>query len=115
MTSLFMRDMSAPVCVRVKKESGWRWMWSNSAVRMSKMRPSPIFAEYHRCASCSTALSSARPTAASASAPTSVRSFSGMAVSSSARRISGGIAPTIDASTTVITNPTISVRSPEPA
>ena len=51
-TSLFMRDMSAPVCVRVKKESGWRWMWSNERVRMSKIRPSPIFAEYHRCASC---------------------------------------------------------------
>ncbi len=44
-TSLFMRDISAPVCVRVKNDSGWCWMWSKSFVRMSKIRPSPIFAE----------------------------------------------------------------------
>ena len=45
MTSLFMRDISEPVWVRVKKDSGWCCTWSNSAVRMSKMRPSPIRAE----------------------------------------------------------------------
>ena len=45
MTSLFMRDISAPVWVRVKNDNGWCWTWSKSAVRMSKMRPSPIRAE----------------------------------------------------------------------
>ena len=45
MTSLFMRDISEPVCVRVKNDSGWCCTWSNSAVRMSKIRPSPIPAE----------------------------------------------------------------------
>ena len=35
MTSLFSRDISAPVWVRVKNEIGSRWTWSNSATRMS--------------------------------------------------------------------------------
>ncbi len=34
-TSLLRRDINAPVCVHVKKESGNRWTWSNSATRMS--------------------------------------------------------------------------------
>ena len=45
MTSLFMRDISEPVWVRVKNDSGWCCTWSKSAVRMSKMRPSPMRAE----------------------------------------------------------------------
>ena len=35
MTSLFSRDISAPVWVRVKNEIGMRCTWSNSATRMS--------------------------------------------------------------------------------
>ena len=35
MTSLFIRDINAPVCVRVKKDSGSRCTWSNSATRRS--------------------------------------------------------------------------------
>ena len=35
MTSLFSRDISEPVWVRVKKEIGMRCTWSNSATRMS--------------------------------------------------------------------------------
>ncbi len=34
-TSLFMRDISAPVWVRVKNEIGSRWTWSNNLTRMS--------------------------------------------------------------------------------
>ena len=41
-TSLFMRLISAPVWVRVKKAIGMRCTWSNSATRRSKIRPSPI-------------------------------------------------------------------------
>ena len=38
-TSLFMRLMRAPVCVRVKKARGMRWTWSYNDERRSKMRP----------------------------------------------------------------------------
>ena len=34
-TSLFIRLTRAPVWVRVKKPSGMRWTWSNSATRRS--------------------------------------------------------------------------------
>ena len=34
-TSLFSREMSAPVWVRVKKASGICWMWANTFSRMS--------------------------------------------------------------------------------
>ncbi len=34
-TSLFIRLTSAPVWVWVKNASGWRWTWSNRAVRRS--------------------------------------------------------------------------------
>jgi hypothetical protein len=49
-TSLLSRLTSAPVWVRVKKASGMRWTWSKTAVRMSKIRPSPMRAEYQRWA-----------------------------------------------------------------
>ena len=34
-TSVDSRDMSAPVCVRVKKAIGIRWTWSYRATRRS--------------------------------------------------------------------------------
>ena len=34
-TSLFSREMSAPVWVRVKKASGISWMWPKTFERMS--------------------------------------------------------------------------------
>jgi len=48
-TSLFKRDTSAPVWVRVKKAMGILWTCSNTRVRMSKMRPSPMRADTQRC------------------------------------------------------------------
>ena len=105
-TSLFMRDMRAPVWVRVKNETGIRWTWSNSFVRMSKMRPSPMRAEYQRCQRFSTALAIASPTALRASQVTRSRSFWGTAVSSSDRNSSGGIATTIEAAIAVMRKPT---------
>ena len=48
MTSLFNRLTRAPVCVRVKKASGMRWMCRKTFDRMSKMRPSPMTAEMRR-------------------------------------------------------------------
>ena len=41
-TSLFSRDTSVPVWVRVKKATGICWTWSKTRVRRSKIRPSPI-------------------------------------------------------------------------
>ena len=49
MTSLFSRLTSAPVWARVKKAIGWRSTWAKTSVRRSKMSPSPIREEYHRC------------------------------------------------------------------
>ena len=42
MTSLFSRDTSAPVWVRVKKASDIRCTWANTLVRRSKIRLSPM-------------------------------------------------------------------------
>lgn len=41
MTSLLRRLTRAPVRVRVKKATGIRWTWSKTAVRRSRMSPSP--------------------------------------------------------------------------
>ena len=60
-TSLLSRLTSAPVWVRVKNASGIRCTWSKTAVRRSKIRPSPIRAEYQRCASDRPASTTARP------------------------------------------------------
>ena len=35
MTSLFSRETSAPVWVRVKNASDWRWTWPKTRVRRS--------------------------------------------------------------------------------
>ena len=54
-TSLFMRLISAPVCVRVKNAIGIRCVWSNSVRRSSKISPSPILADHQRSPSDSSA------------------------------------------------------------
>ena len=41
-TSLFSRETSAPVWVRVKNASDCRCTWAKTRVRRSKIRPSPI-------------------------------------------------------------------------
>ena len=69
-TSLFMRLISAPVCVRVKKAIGMRCVWSNSERRRSKMRPSPILADHQRSPSESSASPTAIATISSASVVT---------------------------------------------
>ena len=63
MTSLLRRLTSAPVRVRVKNATGMRWTWSYTAVRRSRMSPSPMLAESQRVSS---------PVAASASAMTAI-------------------------------------------
>ena len=58
-TSLSSRLTRAPVRVRVKKATGMRCTWANTARRRSRMTPSPMRADCQR---------SARPTTASKSA-----------------------------------------------
>ncbi|RPK71745.1 hypothetical protein EES42_14305 [Streptomyces sp. ADI95-17] len=64
MTSLLRRLTSAPVRVRVKNATGMRCTWSKTAVRRSRIRPSPRLAESQRLN---------RPSAASATAITAIR------------------------------------------
>ena len=49
-TSLLRRDTRAPVWARLKKPIGIRWTWSNTWVRRSWIRPSPMRAENQRWA-----------------------------------------------------------------
>ena len=46
-TSEFKREISAPVCVLVKKAIDYFCTCSKTLVRKSKINPSPIFAENH--------------------------------------------------------------------
>ena len=50
-TSLPSLLTSAPVRVRVKNATGIRWTWSNTAVRRSRIRPSPIVDDSQRVTS----------------------------------------------------------------
>lgn len=74
MTSLLRRLTSAPVRVRVKNATGMRCTWSKTAVRRSRIRPSPRLAESQRLT---------RPSAASATAITAMRRDSRVTVSDS--------------------------------
>ena len=49
-TSLLSRLTSAPVRVRVKKATGMRCTWPNTARRRSRIRPSPILDDCQRSA-----------------------------------------------------------------
>ena len=70
MTSLFSRLTRAPVWVRVKNASDICCTCSNTLVRMSKIRPSPIREENQRVPRESSASSTARPAMISASRTT---------------------------------------------
>ena len=99
-TSLLSRETSAPVWVRVKNASDWRWTCPNTRVRRSKIRPSPIREDSQPPMTLSTALNSATPAIASASQATSRLSPLRMP-SSTIRCTSSGMTTTIAASTTV--------------
>ena len=58
-TSLLSRLTSAPVRVRVKKATGIRWTWSKTAVRRSRISPSPRVADSQRVRSPSPASATA--------------------------------------------------------
>lgn len=75
-TSLLRRLTSAPVRVRVKNAMGIFCTWSKTAVRRSRITPSPIRAEYHRVVS---------DTAASATATRAMTTASRTIVATSPR------------------------------
>ncbi len=108
MTSLFMRLMRAPVCVRVKNAIGIRWVWSNSVRRNSKINPSPIFADHQRSPSDRNASASAIATMNKASVVTMPLSWLGMATSMMRLISSGGTMPT-NASNTIVTRNAINI------
>ena len=61
MTSLPSLLTSAPVRVRVKNATGIRWTWSNTAVRRSRISPSPMVDDNHRVTSAMAASADAPP------------------------------------------------------
>ena len=101
-TSLLSRLMRAPVWVRVKKAMGICWMCSNTWDRMSKMRPSPTFADTHLMPMVRPVSTMASTAATSASPMISDLLCSGMPLSMIERKRSGLITP-ITASTTTST------------
>ena len=89
MTSLFSRDTSAPVCVRVKNATGWRCTCANTSVRRSKIRPSPMRADCHLLIS-PTIASTIASSATSRALTVTTAALPGVMPSSTMRRNSRG-------------------------
>ncbi len=102
MTSLLSRLTSAPVRVRVKNATGWRWTWSNTAPRRSRIRSSPRREEYQRCRT-PTAASATAMTAISTATPITVPRGPPRTIASTTRPASTGIATASTAPTTLTT------------
>ena len=108
-TSLPSRLTSAPVRVRVKNATGIRCTWSKTAVRRSRIRPSPIVADSHRVSSATAA--SARATAAmTAASSTTTRALPAPVISSTTRPASSGVATVSTAPATLTARNTLSRR-----
>src|SRR6266550_133206 len=105
-TSLLSRLTSAPVWVRVKNASGIRCTWSKTRVRIPKIRPSPMRAEYHRWASDKPASTTARPAMSSASRTTTPPEPCGLVIVLTRRPASTGVATPIAALAITVTRKT---------
>src|SRR4051812_460414 len=106
MTSLFNRDTSAPVCVRVKNASDIRCTCANTVVRRSKIRPSPMREDNQPMLNASPASSTATPAARIDSTTTS--SVSSLRMPSSTMfRTRRGVTTTRAASRTVSARKTV--------
>ena len=108
-TSLPSRLTSAPVLVRVKNATGMRWTWSNTAVRRSRIRPSPIVADSQRVTS-ATPASATATTAMTAASITTTDVTPGPVISSTTRPASSGVATVSRALTTLTARKTASLR-----
>ena len=100
MTSLSSRLTSAPVRVRVKKATGMRCTWRNTARRRSRIRPSPILADCQRSAMPTTASSTAMRAMITASVTTRPSSRPST-ISSTTRPARTGVATVSTAPTTL--------------
>ncbi len=100
MTSLSSRLTSAPVRVRVKKATGIRCTWRNTARRRSRMRPSPMRADCQRSAMPTTASSRAMRAMITAIVTTRPSSWPST-ISSTTRPASTGVATVRTAPTTL--------------
>ncbi len=109
MTSLFNRLTSAPVRVRVKNAMGIRCTWSNTAVRRSRIRPSPIVADSHLDTSPRPASATAM-TAMSTASPTTTWTAAPRTIASTTRPASTGVATARTAVTTPSSRNQVSCR-----
>jgi hypothetical protein len=104
-TSLPRRLTNAPVRVRVKNATGIRCTWSNTAVRRSRISPSPMFDDNHRVPS-ETAASARATSAMTTASPTTTAGAPPSTISSTTRPASTGVAtPSNALSTLTATNP----------
>ena len=99
-TSLFSRDTSAPVRVRMKNATGIRCTWSNTAVRKSRISPSPMRDDSHRETSPSAASATAI-TAISTASTTTTRNDERTTIASTTQPASTGVATASTAVTTL--------------
>ena len=108
-TSLPSRLTRAPVRVLVKNATGIRCTWSKTAVRRSRIRPSPIAEDSHR-------VTSDKPASATATAAMTTASFATIAelpapvISSTTRPASNGVATVSIALATLTARNTASLR-----
>ena len=109
-TSEFSREISAPVCVRVKNARGWLSTWLNTRVRRSKISPSPMRAEYQRPTRPTPASTSARTRTRTADTVTTVELPALMPWSMSRRNSSGWATTSREENTRVTRNQVISRR-----
>ncbi len=108
-TSLLSRLTSAPVRVRVKKATGMRCTWSKTAVRRSRISPSPSVADSLRVSSPSPASATAITAMSTASRVTALLSRpSTMAVTTRLART--GVATASSAVTTLSSRNRVSPR-----
>ena len=89
-TSLPSLLTRAPVRVRVKNATGIRCTWSNTAVRRSRIRPSPIVDDSHRDTSETPASATATAAITAASATTDAQRAPADLVDDLARQQRGG-------------------------
>ena len=107
-TSLPSLLTRAPVRVRVKNATGIRCTWSNTAVRRSRIRPSPMVDDSHRVTSETPA--SATATAAITAASATTTPSAPLPISSTTLPASSGVASPSSALTTLTATNTANLR-----
>lgn len=108
-TSLPNRLTRAPVRVRVKNAIGILCTWSNTAVRRSKISPSPMFDDSQRVPNV-TAASATATSAITAASSTTTRGADPSTIASTTLPASSGVATVSSALTTLAATNTHSLR-----